>query len=59
MGSACVYMGVVEKQLLYVGENKILMWKRYIDDIFVVYDGIQNEFIKYMEEINTLYDTIK
>ena len=52
-------MGVVEKQLLYVGGNKILMWKRYIDDFFVVYDGTQKEFIKYMEEINTLYDTIK
>ena len=56
---ACIYMGLVEKTLQFLGGEKIALWKRYIDDIFVIYNGSKDEFACFMSQINTLYDTIK
>ena len=56
---ACIYMGDVEKHLLFLADNKILFWKRYIDDIFLIYSGSTGDFQNYMKVINEVYETIK
>ena len=54
---ACIYMGDVEKHLLFLADNKILFWKRYIDDIFLIYSGSTGDFQNYMKVINEVYET--
>ena len=56
---ANIFMGNLEKELLEIGSGKILVWKRFIDDIFIVWDGSEAEFKQHMETINTLHNTIK
>ena len=56
---ACIYMGAIEQQLQQMGNNKIVLWKRYIDDIFVIYNGSHTEFEQYVADINLLHNTIK
>ena len=56
---ANIFMGNLEKQLLNRGKDKILLWRRFIDDIFVIWNGSEAEFKQYMEDINTLHRTIK
>ena len=53
---ACIYMGLLEKTLQHIGHDKIILWKRYIDDIFVIFNGSKQDFTDYVSEIN---DTIK
>ena len=35
------------------------MWKRFIDDTFVIWTGSTSEFITYMTKINQIHKTIK
>ena len=56
---ANILMGNLEEQLLSKGSDKILLWKRFIDDIFVIWNGSEAEFKSYMETINALHSTIK
>ena len=56
---ACLFMGNLELQLQSMGGNKILLWLRYIDDIFLIWNGSQTEFNLYLEEINKIHRTIK
>ena len=49
----------IEQELQQLGNNKIVFWKRYIDDIFVIYNGSKSEFEKYVSDINLLHNTIK
>ena len=56
---ANIFMGNLEEQLLSEGSDKILLWKRFIDDIFVIWNGSEAEFKSYMETINALHSTIK
>ena len=56
---ACIFMGHMEQRLQAIGGQKILLWKRFIDDIFLIWKGSQTEFSEFLEEINTLHNTIK
>ena len=38
---------------------KPLIWKRFIDDIFLIWTHGENELRKFVEYLNTLHDTIK
>ena len=35
--------------------KKILLWKRYIDDIVLIWKGSKTELEQYMEEINSIH----
>jgi hypothetical protein len=40
-------------------KNLIHFYKRYIDDIFIIWTGTQDEFKQFTEDINNLHQTIK
>eukprot|EP00731_Ephydatia_muelleri_P005456 Em0002g1632a len=58
MGTKCapayasIFMGHVEKTLHAMAGNKVLLWRRFIDDIFLIYGGNREEFDRYMVDIN-------
>eukprot|EP00731_Ephydatia_muelleri_P007413 Em0003g1661a len=52
-------MGHVEKTLRTMAGDKVLLWRRFIDDIFLVYGGTREQFDQYMAEINGIHPTIK
>ena len=56
---ANLFMGKLEEKLIEMGKHHILLWKRYIDDIFIIWNGSETEFNEYMEELNKLHNTIK
>lgn len=65
MGTKCapayasIFMGHVEKTLHAMAGNKVLLWRRFIDDIFLIYGGNREEFDRYMVDINSIHSTIK
>ena len=52
-------MGELEKKLIEPGADKIKLWVRYIDDIFVVWQGPQTDFEHFVQQCNKLHPTIK
>ena len=56
---ANLFMGKIEKQLQNLGKPHIHTWKRFIDDIFVIWTCSKEDFHTYMEQINQIHDTIK
>ena len=56
---ANLFMGKLEEKLKDKGKPHILLWKRFIDDIFIIWDGTEAEFHEYMTELNQIHDTIK
>ena len=68
MGTVCaptvanIFMGVFEKDLLEraPGRQHIYknFWKRYIDDILLIWTGTEEELKKFLAFIDTLHPTI-
>ena len=56
---ANLFMGKLEEKLKDFGKPYIVLWKRFIDDIFVIWTGSKSEFITYMKKINQIHNTIK
>lgn len=56
---ANIFMSVIETQLLTMAGNNAILWKRFIDDIFVAWKGSISEFEEFAAAINTIHDTIK
>ena len=56
---ANIFMGELEKKLIAIDKPHILVWKRFIDDIFVIWTGSETDFITYMEKLNQVHRTIK
>lgn len=56
---ANIFIGHLEPKLQEAGKDKILIWKRFIDDIFIIWTGTHDEFLTCMDKINTLHTTIK
>lgn len=44
---ANLFMGKLEKHLISLANNHIKTWKRYIDDIFIIWTGTTNKFEDY------------
>ena len=40
-------------------QEHIHTWKRFIDDIFIIWTGTKTEFEQYMHTINQIHQTIK
>ena len=51
---ANLFMGKLEEKLRELGEPNILIWKRFIDDIFIVWSGSKSEFTTYMTTIKLI-----
>ena len=56
---ANLFMGKLEEKLNELGKPHIMLWKRFIDDIFVIWTGSASEFTTYINTINQLHHTIK
>ena len=56
---ANLFMGKLEIELKRIGEQHILIWKRFIDDIFIIWTGSKDEFNTFMTKINQIHKTIK
>ena len=56
---ANLFMGKFETKALGNYHLKPLIWKRFIDDIFIVWTHGQNELNKFVEYLNGLHTTIK
>ena len=41
---ANLFMGKLEEKLKQIGKPRILIWKRFIDDIFIIWTGSETEF---------------
>ena len=57
---ACIFMGWLETGLLaaWVG-TAVHMWRRFIDDIFFIWKGSEEELKEFMEHCNNFHPTIK
>ena len=53
---ANLYMGLLETKL--TNEN-IHLWRRYIDDIFIIWTGNYLDLQTYLQKINSIHPTIK
>ena len=53
---ANLFGGKLEEKLKNIGKPHILLWKRFIDDIWT---GPKSEFITYMNKINQIHSTVK
>ena len=56
---ANLFMGRLEAQLINQAPESIHTWKRFIDDIFIIWTGTNAEFEKFMSNINQIHPTIK
>ena len=56
---ANIFMGKVESQILSRSALKPLAWKRYIDDIFSIWNINKGEVTQFIEQANNYHPTIK
>ena len=56
---ANIFMGKVESQILERSAKKPLAWKRYIDDIFSIWNINKDEVTQFIEQANSHHQTIK
>ena len=60
---ACLFMGKIDKMIRWAAivgiRNLIHFYKRFIDDILIIWLGTEEEFITFMKTINSLHPTIK
>ena len=56
---ANIFMGHLEKQLLNLHPVKPTLWLRYIDDIFCIYPGNENEANNFLLFLNSHHHSIK
>ena len=54
-----IYMAHVEKQLLLSSPHKLIIWKRFIDDIFSVWTSSKQEINSFVDFANRFHATIK
>jgi len=55
---ANIFMGKIESQILNQSAQKPLAWKRYIDDIFSIWDINDDEVTQFIEQGNSHHPTI-
>ena len=56
---ANLFMGIIEDRLRSIGGDNILLWKRFIDDIFLVWTGTEDELRMFLTDINKVHRTIQ
>ena len=56
---ANIFMSTVETEIINKGKIKPLEWKRYIDDVFSLWDTNMEEIDQFILEANRHHPTIK
>ena len=57
---ASLFMGLFEQvNIMPKIKDLILLYVRYIDDIFFVWKGTEQELLKFFAEVNAIHPTIK
>ena len=56
---ANIFMASIEKEILRQSINKPLTWKRFIDDVFYLWDTNKEEIEHFIEQANSYHPTIK
>ena len=56
---ANIFMAEIETNLMQQNNTKPREWKRYIDDVFSLWDCNRNEVERFIEQTNTFHPTIK
>ena len=56
---ATIFMASIEKEILRQSINKPLTWKRFIDDVFCLWDTNKEEIEHFIEQANSYHPTIK
>ena len=56
---ANLFMDRLERRLLSQAQVKPYIWLRYIDDVFMVWTGIELELVEFLNYVNKAHDTIK
>ena len=56
---ANIFMGSIEETLQNIDRDHIHIWKRFIDDIFVIWTGSEAQLTTFIELINQVHPTIK
>ena len=56
---ACLYMSVLEEELLELHEYKPKVWLRFIDDIFFIWEHGPDRLKTWIDHLNTAHPTIK
>ena len=54
-----IFMARIEKQILTQSCMKQLFWKRYIDDVFSLWNTSLNKIESFAEKANNFHSTIK
>ena len=54
-----LFMGELEQKLIQLAADKIKLWVRYIDDIFLIWLGDRTSFENFVQSCNKLHPTIK
>ena len=56
-----IFMANIEGMLMsrYTGEPKPKLWKRFIDDIFFIWEGDEDSLFKFFNTANSIHDSIK
>ena len=55
---ANIFMGTVESQILRRSVLKPLVWKRFIDDIFSIWNINKDQVTQFIEQANSHHPTI-
>ena len=60
---ACIFMGMLELLMLFewqrIGEMEPHLWRRFIDDIFFIWKGSEEDLIWFITKLNSIHSTIK
>ena len=56
---ANVFMAKIEKDIISKSKIKLLVWKRYIDDVFCVRHTTEDNIENFVQRANNYHDTIK
>ena len=54
-----IFMGWFKDKFVYTYHTKPLIWKRYIDDIFMIWPHGQESLAKFVTHLNSSHNTIK
>jgi hypothetical protein len=49
----------IQKCAIFENKNAIHFYKRFIDDVFMIWTGTVTQFKTFMDKINLLYKTLK
>ena len=55
---ANIFMAKIERQILRQSNKKLLVWKRYIDDVFSLWDTSTDKIEEFLEKANSFHPTI-